>query len=82
MSRNGCDACDEANERVVGVRGAVEDRTLKEHPARRGKTLSAYVLEELERLAKQPPLDEVHRSQRRGALPALIERPQPSDIFE
>jgi hypothetical protein len=33
-------------------------RTLKERAARRGKTLSTYVLDELERLASQPPLDE------------------------
>jgi hypothetical protein len=40
-------------------------RTLKERAARRGRTLSTYVLEELERLVSQPPLDEwleeVHR---------------------
>ncbi len=40
-------------------------RALKERAARRGTTLSTYVLEELERLASQPPLDEwldeVHR---------------------
>jgi hypothetical protein len=33
-------------------------RTLKERAARHGKTLSTYVLGELERLASQPPLDE------------------------
>src|SRR5436190_12043099 len=33
-------------------------RTLKERAARRGTTLSTYVLEELERLASQPALDD------------------------
>ncbi len=33
-------------------------RTLRERAARRGKTLSTYVLEELERLARQQPLEE------------------------
>ena len=33
-------------------------RTLRERAARQGKTLSSYVLEELERLASQPALDE------------------------
>lgn len=33
-------------------------RALRQRAARRGKSLSAYVLEELERLARQQPLDE------------------------
>ena len=40
-------------------------RVLRERAARQGKTLSSFVLEELERLASQPALDEwleeVHR---------------------
>jgi hypothetical protein len=33
-------------------------RALRQRAARRGKSLSAYVLEELEHLARQQPLDE------------------------
>ncbi|HLK10658.1 MAG TPA: hypothetical protein VKW76_04720 [Candidatus Binatia bacterium] len=46
--------------KMLQVRNVPErlHRTLRERAARRGKSLSTYVLDELERLARQPPLDE------------------------
>ncbi len=53
--------------KMLQVRNVPEPvhRVLRERAARRGKSLSAYVLDELEHLARQEPidewLDEVHR---------------------
>ena len=46
--------------KMLQVRNVPEPvhRVLRERAARRGKSLSAYVLEELERVARQQPLDE------------------------
>ena len=46
--------------RMVQVRNVPEPvhRVLRERATRRGESLSAYVLEELERVVRQQPLDE------------------------
>lgn len=56
-------------------------RALRERAARRGVSLSSYVLEELERLARQQPLDEwldeVHRhppARLRSKVATLVRR--------
>ena len=68
--------------RILQVRNVPQGLhlTLKERAMRRGKSLSAYVLDELQRIAEELPLDEwldeVHREpptrMRRGRAAAAV----------
>ncbi len=63
--------------RVLQIRNVPEEthRRLKVWAAREGMTLSAFILRELERLARQPTLDEVVAAIRAAGPVRLSETP-------